>query len=112
MKRIDTREAKDAKVMAELIVDPQTTDHLKVTIINKLLETNENPDFFPTIFNEKMSLGDCPDCGHTNNWLIPEDVLNKMGYVSHLEDANVSEHTNEESCPEWHEACCKKKISI
>lgn len=109
---IEIREVKDAKVMADLIVDPNTSDHLRVTIINKLLETRENPNFFDTMFEEKMSFGECPCCGLELHWAIPEDALNKMGWVTHEKDPGVPKHTSEEICPEWEESCAKKKITV
>lgn len=108
----ETVDLENAKVMAELIVDPQTSDHLRVTIINKLLESGGDTDFFPTIFEEKMSHGQCPLCNHENHWLIPEDVLNKMGWVTSQEDLEVVELTDEASCAKWQEACKKKKVTI
>lgn len=111
-KSIETREAIDAKVMADLIADPETSEHLRITIINKLLDTQESEDFFPTLMEENMSRGECPECGHDNHFLIPEDVLNKMGWVTHEKDPKVSEHTTEETCPQWQQSCRKKKISV
>jgi hypothetical protein len=34
-----------------------------------------------------------------------------MGYVSKDEDERVPEHTTEKDCPEYQQACLKKKIT-
>ena len=106
---VKTDAARNAQVLAELVVDSQTTTHLSVNILNKLLESYENPNFFITLFEARMSLGECPSCGHENHWLVPEDELNKMGWVTHLKDSRVDKHTNAKSCPEFHESCSKQK---
>jgi hypothetical protein len=111
-KNIEDQDSRHAQIMAELIHDPNTTDHLRVSIINELLKTRDNPDFFPTIFEEFMSHGACPCCGHENHWLIPESSLNKLGYVTSEEDPEVPADTDAENCPTWEEACAKKKVSI
>jgi hypothetical protein len=108
---VNTDAAANAKVMMDLVVDPQTTTHLSVNILNKLLESYEHPNFFVTMFEENMTLGECPECGHQNHWLIPEDDLNQMGYVSHDKDSRVPRHTDAKCCPKYQEACSKKKVS-
>lgn len=111
-KGIEATVIQNAKVMADLIIEPTTTDHLRVSIINKLLESKDNPDFFPTLFEEKMSEGDCPCCGIKLHWLIPEDNLNKMGWVTSRVYPQVPQETNKEDCPQWQEACKKKKVTV
>jgi hypothetical protein len=64
------------------------------------------------MLEEKMSFGGCPECGHENHWLIPEDALNKLGWVTTEKDPDVPEFTNSETCPEWEEACTKKRITV
>jgi hypothetical protein len=44
--------------------------------------------------------------------LIPEDDLNKKGWVSNERDERVPRTTDEESCPKWQQACKKKKVII
>ena len=110
-KNTEIFDKQNAEVMAELIVDPSTTDILKVNIITKILESREGINFFQTLFQESLSYGECPCCGHQNHWAIPEDNLNQMGWVSSKEDKKVTEETNEENCKLWAEACKKKKIT-
>lgn len=107
----DTLDAKNASVLAELVVDPLTTDHSRVAILNMLLATVQEKDFFTTMFKDGLSLGECPDCGHQRHWLIPEDILNTMGWVSSDEDPRVKRHTTKEDCPEYQEACSKKTVT-
>jgi hypothetical protein len=98
-------------ILAELVADPQTSEHLRVNIINKLLESRVGQNFFLTMFEEGLSFGACPCCGHENHWLIPEDALNEMGWVSFKKDPNVPSKLTSEICPEYAEACQKKKTS-
>jgi hypothetical protein len=102
----------NAQILADLIVDPQTTEHLRVKIIKEILQSREGQNFFKTMFEEALSLGKCPYCDHNNHWAIPEDDLNEMGWVTHHMDSEVLEHTNDETCERWEEACKKKKIFI
>lgn len=102
----------NAAVLAEIVVEPFTPDPLRIQILNKLLEGMESDNFFDTIFAENLDLGECPNCGHLNHWLIPEDDLNKRGYVSHEQDARVPKTTKKDDCPQWQQACKKKKINI
>jgi hypothetical protein len=111
MSDVKTDAAKNAQVLAELVVDPQTSTHLSVNILNKLLDASENPSFFVTMFEEAMSLGECPECGHENHWLIPEVDLNQLDWVTHKRDPRVPENTDVDSCPRYQEACLKKKCN-
>jgi hypothetical protein len=110
-KNIDIFDKKNAEVMAELIVDPVTTDDLKVKIITKILEAREGINFFQTMFEENLSWGACPCCGHENHFGIPEDQLNQMGWVTSHKDPKVLEATDEKTCPQWQQACSKKRIT-
>jgi Zn ribbon nucleic-acid-binding protein len=101
-----------AQVMADLIADPTTPENLRVNIITKIMESREGQDFFQTMFEESLSLGECPDCGHENHWAIPEDILNEMGWVSYEKDPRVPKHTTRDECDQYQEACAKKKIGI
>lgn len=113
-KKIDLEhlDAKNAAVLADLVVEPTTPESLKVQILNKLLEGAQSDNFFDAIFKEKLDMGSCPKCGHLNHWLIPEDELNKRGVVSSELDPRVPLATDESNCPQWQEACKKKKITI
>jgi len=110
MKITEMIDAKNASVLAELVVDPLTTDHSRVAILNMLLSTVQEKDFFTTMFKDGLSIGECPECGHQNHWLIPEDILNTMGWVTHQEDSRVDAHTTKAKCEEFQEACQKKKV--
>jgi hypothetical protein len=105
-------DAENAHVLAELVVDPMTSDALRVRILNKLLESSEGQNFFATMFNELLSHGECPGCGHENHWLIPEDELNRMGWMTHEQDERVPRMTDVTTCVKWQEACKKKKVNI
>ena len=109
---LDHLDAQNASVLAEIIVDPLTSDALRVSILNKLLEIVEGQTFFQTIMKEKLSFGACPGCGHENHWLVPEDTLAEMQWVTHERDPRVHRTTDKKSCPQWSEACKKKKITI
>lgn len=103
-------EQKNAKVLADLVADPATTDQLRVRIITKLLEAREGQEFHRTSFEEKLSFGSCPCCGHLNHWAIPEEDLNLFHWVTYKQDKEVPQSTNSEICPEFGESCKKKKI--
>lgn len=105
-------DAANAAVLAEIVVEPFTPDPLRIQILNKLLEGMESENFFDTIYAESLDFGSCPHCGHQNHWLIPEDDLNKRGYVTHDHDVRVPTTTTEEECPQWQQACKKKKITV
>ena len=107
----DTR-VRNAAILADLVVDPVTSSHLQVQIIKKLLEGKESPDFFPTIFEEKLSYGACPTCSFETHWLIPEDILNKYNWISFKKDSRIKENTTIDDCEKYQEACLKKKIDI
>lgn len=111
-KEIDTVDKSNANVLADLVADPQTTDPLRVKILTELLESREGQDFFKTVYEEGLSFGACPCCGHESHWAIPEEVLNQMGWVTHEKDPRVPKTTDGESCPQFQEACKKKKIVV
>jgi Zn ribbon nucleic-acid-binding protein len=111
-KKLGNVDQMNSEVLADLIVDSQTPDHLRVQIIQKLLDRREGQDFFKTMLEDGLSFGECPCCGHQNHWAIPEDELNQMGWVSQEKDKEVPEHTNSEICPDFAEACKKKKITV
>ncbi len=109
-KKIDAVDKANAKVLADLITDQGTTDQLRVKILSKLLEAREGQSFFQTMFEEGLSFGECPCCGHMNHWGVPEDDLNIRGWVTHEKDPQVLQNTTEEDCPVYQESCKKKKV--
>jgi hypothetical protein len=98
-------------IFAELLVSDSTPDSLRIRIINRLMEVKENQSFFQTMFEENISFGKCPSCSHENHFLIPEDALNELGWVTSIKDPLVKEHTTKDDCPKWQESCKKKKVS-
>lgn len=122
MAKLDTFDTENTTVLVNLVVDPMTSDALRVRILNKLLEGTERDNFFSTVYEEKFSLGSCPHCEHTNHWMIPEEELNRMGWFTHEQDDRVSRvtkgpeskkpHPEAKTCDTWEEACHKKKITI
>lgn len=102
----------NAAVLAGLLVDPQTSEAVRLQIINELNETSKNETFFETMFNEELSVGLCPCCAHKNHWLIPEEDLNQMGWVTSKKDERVKAQTTFNDCNEFAESCSKKKTTI
>lgn len=111
-KKFDSLEKENAETLATLIVDPATSDNLRVQILNKLLDSTAADNFFETMLKEDLSYGECPYCGHKNHWLVPEEDMNRFGFVSYEEDPRVKRTTTAEDCPKWQEACSKKKVNI
>lgn len=107
-----SEEAKNAKVLADLLSHPATTPAMQVRILNTLLTGSKSDDFFQAMFAGKMSLGECPNCKHKNHWLIPEDKLNEMGYVTADRDKNVKRETTKDDCAQFQESCMKRKINV
>jgi len=103
--------AANAKVLAELLVNHKTNTHQTVKILNKLLEGRKHDGFFEIMMQEKMSFAPCPECGHENHWMIPEDQLNKMGWVTGHKDPRVKINTTKDDCLQYQEACAKRKTS-
>lgn len=108
----DSLEQQNAAVLAELAVDSQTSEDLRVKIIQKLLDNTQHGNFFSTILGEALSAGHCPSCNHFNHWLIPEQNLNEMGWVTSDKDKKVVRQTKSKNCARFAEACKKKKITI
>jgi len=102
----------NADILADLIADPDTPDAMRVKMVNRLLESKRQDTFFVTMVEEKLSYGECPYCSHKNHWLIPESELAQIGWVSHKEDSRVKRTTDASDCPEWAQACGKKKLTI
>ena len=103
---------KNASALAEMLVDPNTSEAVRLQIINELNEASKDQQFFETMFNESLTLGACPCCLHKNHWLVPEDELNQMGWVTSKEDTRVKTHTDAKDCIEFAEACSKKKVTV
>ncbi len=99
----------NAKILAELVVDPQTTESLRVKILNKLLEKKFDQNFFDLIMNEMLDYGSCPHCNYETHWLTPEAELNQRGWISFEKDSRVKRHTTAKDCPTYQECCAKKK---
>lgn len=108
----DSLEKENAAALADMIVNPNTSDTLRVQILNKLLDQTDSENFFETIFGEGLTFGECPECGHENHWGVPEADLNTMGYVTHEIDERVKRATTAEDCPTYQEACSKKRVTI
>jgi len=102
----------NAQVLADLVADSETTDHLRVKIITEVLQAKEGQDFFRTIMEDMLSWGECPFCEHKNHWAIPEDEKNQTGWVTSEQDINVPKETNRETCEQFHESCKKKLLTV
>jgi len=102
----------NAAVLVEIITAPNISETLRIQAMEKLTASKGDSSFFRTMLDEKLTLGECSSCGHTNHWLVPEEELNQMGYVSKDEDERVPEYTDAETCPEFQQSCLKKKITI
>lgn len=111
-KKILALDEKNAEVLVELICGPNISDNLRVQAMEKLVASKDNDSFFQTMLEENLTLGECPHCKHKNHWLLPEEELNQMAYVSMEKDDRVPETTNEKICPEFQEACLKKKCTV
>jgi hypothetical protein len=101
----------NAAVLVELVTGSNISETLRITAMEKLVDSKKDSSFFHTMMEEKLSYGECPNCGHKNHWLVPEDEMNQQGYVSKDEDERVPEYTDEKSCPTYQQACLKKKIT-
>lgn len=108
----ETVEAQNASVLADLVVDPMTPEATRVQILNKLLDSKSDANFFDTLIEERLDFAECPNCQHTNFWLTPEIELNKRGIATADRDSRVENHTTAETCPELQEACQKKKVMM
>ena len=108
---LETLDEHNLGIFAELLVSDSTPDALRIRIINRLMEVKEAESFFQTMMEEKVSYGACPCCGHENHFLIPEDALNELGWVTSQKDPEVKENVTEKECPKWQQACLKKKTS-
>jgi hypothetical protein len=101
----------NAAVLVELITGANISENLRIQAMEKLTASKANDSFFQTMLEEDLTAGECPYCQHKNHWLVPEEALNQMSYVSKEEDDRVPETTDEKSCPEFQQACLKKKCT-
>jgi hypothetical protein len=108
---LDDFDVANAAALAEMLGDPSTSEKVRLQIINEILEASKNLTFFEKMYNENVSLAKCPFCSHENHWLIPEDDLNQMGWVTHEKDDTVPRHTSADTCSDYAEACGKKKVT-
>ena len=108
----DDFDEQNAAALAEMLSDQATTEAIRLQIIREILDSSANDTFFETMYNEGIDLGHCPDCNHENHWLIPEDDLNVLGWVSSKKDIRVKNDTTAEDCKEFAEACSKKKTTV
>jgi len=102
-------EDQNAAALVEMLADPVTSENVRLQIINEILEKEKGDTFFETMFSELMSFAACPFCAHENHFLIPEDDLNQMGWVTNEEDSRVPKNPTVKDCVEYQEACLKKK---
>jgi len=110
---VKSEDRKTMEALIEIIVDDRTPEHNRIMALNKLLEIrHKDSGFFETIVESELSYGMCPKCGHSNHWLVPETELNILGIVTSELDERVSRYTTSADCPEFREACAKKKIGI
>lgn len=112
MKGQQSLEEKNAKILVDLILDPETPTDLQVKMIARLLAARRDDGFVVTMLREMVSHGACPHCNHENHWLVPEEELNKVGIVTTEQDPRVKVNTTEDDCARWQEACSKKKVSV
>ena len=111
-KKILVLEEKNASVLVEIITGANVSENLRIQAMDKLLGDREGGEtFFRTMLEEKLSYGECPHCQHKNHFLIPEEELNQMGYVSREEDDRVTETTDSSNCELFQQSCLKKKIT-
>ncbi len=109
---IDGFNESNAEALTEILINPATPESVRPQIINELNENEKTNSFFEAMFKEMLTLGACPHCHHENHWLIPEDDLSQMGWVTHEKDSRVPRHTDVKSCPPFGEACSKKKTAV
>lgn len=102
----------NAAVLVELITGPNISETLRIAAMEKLTGDKEGQTFAKTMLEENLTYGECPYCEHKNHWLVDEESLNQMSWVSREHDDRVPEHTNADSCPEFQQACLKKKVTI
>lgn len=105
-------EEENLKILVDLLVDPQTPPSTQIKIMARLVEQSTPEDFFDIMLKEALDVGRCPNCDHSNHWLIPEAELNKRGIVTSEEDSRVAAFPTAKDCPEFEQACPKKKTGF
>ena len=108
---VDGFDEANAAALTEMLMDPTTSESVRLQIINELNEASKTATFFEAMFNEELSLGMCPCCHHKNHWLIPEDIKAQFGWVSAEKDQRVKRHTDAKDCPTYQECCSKKMVT-
>ena len=88
----------NAAVLVELITGSEVSENIRIQAMEKLTDAKADQSFFRTMLEEGLTKGTCPHCEHSNHWLIPEEELNQMGYVSREEDERVPETTDSSNC--------------
>jgi hypothetical protein len=101
----------NAAALADMLADPVTSENIRLQIINEILDQSKGDTFFETMYTEAMSFAECPFCHFETHWLIPEDDLNTIGWVSSEKDKRVKNHTTKDDCAEFMESCSKKKTT-
>lgn len=102
----------NAAVLVELITGPNISENLRIQAMEKLTGSKEGQTFSKTMLEEGLTFGACPHCDHKNHWLVDEEALNQMGWVSSVEDDRVPQYTDADLCEEFQQACLKKKITL
>lgn len=110
MSKLSDFHKENAQILLSLALDEDTTEHTRIQIFTKLLQSKKDKNFFETMLRELMSYGACPECNHENHWLIPEDDLNQMGWITADKDTRVKRNTTVADCDRYEEACIKKKV--
>lgn len=100
------------RALMQILADPDTPADVQVSLWKKILSDSDDSTFFETMFRELASYGECPFCAHENHWAVPEKELNLMGYVSSDKDPRVKPSTTDKDCPEFGQACPKKKLGV
>jgi len=107
-------ETANAEVLVEIALSNEggVSEALKMKVYEKLMGSKEGQSFFKTMLEEALTWGECPHCKHENHWLIPEEDLSQMGFVSYKEDPRCDKQHDAKTCPEYQQAHWKKKITI
>ena len=103
---------KNAEVLINMLMDPDTPPDLQIKAMQKLMAARHENNFFATMFREFVSYGACPMCAHENYWAIPEDELNRIGWVTSERDKKVKKKVTATECPKWQQACVKSKLKV
>lgn len=101
----------NAKALIELVLDQDTPTHIKIKIMNQLIEASGPDTFFDLLLDEPLDEAPCPNCGHMSHWAIPEDELNQRGIYTYENDPRVKKHTTAVDCVQYQQACSKSKLS-